>query len=71
MWGGHSCPPLLTLFLVWVRSADQGQWQENQQNKINNKIKSNGGGQECPPHTSEHSNSQPSMRAVVPNCESP
>jgi hypothetical protein len=40
VWGGHSCPPLLTLILKIFRV-------QNTQSTLT--VKS--GGQECPPHT--------------------
>ncbi len=40
VWGGHSCPQLLTLIFLCTHSEGF---------KFKNKFK--GGGQECPPHT--------------------
>jgi hypothetical protein len=43
VWGGHYCPPPLTL--VWMLLAEDGCRPRIQ------KVKNKGSGQECPPHT--------------------
>jgi hypothetical protein len=49
VWGGHSCPPLLSLglFLVYLESKDKISAKTN----IKNNVK--GSGQECPLYTSK------------------
>jgi len=44
LWGGHSCPPFLTLVLI-VHPWSSAEVEEGKTNP-------KGGGQECPPHTS-------------------
>jgi hypothetical protein len=46
VWGGHSCPPPLTLNWVFV-----GDLYPAVLMTFPNKINFKGGGQECPPHT--------------------
>src|SRR5258708_3204616 len=46
MWGGHSCPPLLTF--APRSKAQPGEEKMQEQGQVNRKVK--GGGQECPPH---------------------
>ena len=59
VWGGHSCPPPLTLFLTWTsglwpmtQKSSCGQTQVTIQSKTNFK----GVGQECPTHTNRPTN---------------
>src|SRR3984893_13400918 len=51
LWGGHSCPPPLSLTLYPNLAFSPGK-STNQNLKSNSKIKFKGGGHECPPHTS-------------------
>src|SRR5271165_6454569 len=46
MWGGHSCPPPLTLM-----SGTEIHFASQIQDAATIKIKMKGGGQECPSHT--------------------
>ncbi len=51
VWGGHSCPPPLTLGLLWACSEAKDKFEVKVKVKGTSKIK--GSGQECPLHTNQ------------------
>jgi hypothetical protein len=57
VWGGHSCPPPLTLGLLWTFSDAKDKFEVKIKVKV--KINVKGSGQECPLHTTPHHTNRP------------